>query len=137
MRATPRIITSALQLYITGESFRNVQKFLKLQGVNINHNTVYRWIKKYVTLMKSYLEKIPPNVSNAWRADELYVKVRGNPKYLFALMDDQTRFWIAQQVAETKYTSNVRPLLENAKEREEDGNRMHLRNVKSKESIFV
>jgi putative transposase len=37
-------------------------------------------------------------------------------KYLYALMDDQTRFWIAQQVAETKYTSNVRPLLENAKE---------------------
>jgi putative transposase len=31
-------------------------------------------------------------------------------------MDDQTRFWIAQQVADTKYTSNVRPLLENAKE---------------------
>ncbi|MFZ0510661.1 MAG: hypothetical protein WAM14_03565, partial [Candidatus Nitrosopolaris sp.] len=85
MRATPQIITSALQLYFTGESFRNVQKFLKLQGVNINHNTIYRWIKKYVTLMKAYLEKITPNVADAWRADELYLKVRGNPKYLFAL----------------------------------------------------
>jgi hypothetical protein len=38
-------------------------------------------------------------------ADELYLKVRGNPKYLFALMDDQTRFRIAQQVADTKYTN--------------------------------
>lgn len=65
--------------------------------------------------MQSYLEKITPNVSDAWRADELYL-VKGNPKYLYALMDDQTRFWIAQQVADTKYTSNVRPLLENAKE---------------------
>ncbi len=116
MRATPQIITSALQLYFTGESFRNVQKFLKLQGVNINHNTVYRWIKKYVTLMKAYLEKITPNVADAWRADELYVKVRGNPKYLFALMDDQTRFWIAQQVVDTKYTSNIQPLFKDAKE---------------------
>ena len=60
--------------------------------------------------MQSYLEKITPNVSDAWRADELYLKVKGNPKYLFALMDDQTRFWIAQQVADTKYTSNIRPL---------------------------
>jgi len=42
MRATPQIITSALQLYFTGESLHNVQKFLKLQGVTINHNTVYR-----------------------------------------------------------------------------------------------
>ncbi|MFZ0510543.1 MAG: DDE-type integrase/transposase/recombinase [Candidatus Nitrosopolaris sp.] len=116
MRASPQVITSALQLYFTGESFRNVQKFLKLQGVNINHNTIYRWIKKYVTLMKAYLEKITPNVADAWRADELYIKVRGNPKYLFALMDDQTRFWIAQQVADTKYTSNITPLLQNAKE---------------------
>ncbi len=116
MHATPQVITSALQLYFTGESFRNVQKFLKLQGVNINHNTIYRWIKKYVTLMKVYLEKITPNVSDAWRADELYVKVRGNPKYLFALMDDQTRFWIAQQVADTKYTSNIQPLFRRAKE---------------------
>ncbi|MBV9176919.1 MAG: SWIM zinc finger family protein [Nitrososphaeraceae archaeon] len=38
MRAIPQIITSALQPYFTGESFRNVQKFLKLQGVSINHN---------------------------------------------------------------------------------------------------
>jgi transposase-like protein len=116
MSATPQIITSALQLYFTGESLRNVQKFLKLQGVNINHNTVYRWMKKYVGLMQTYLEKITPNVSDAWRADELYLKVKGNPKYLYALMDDQTRFWIAQQVADTKYTSNVRPLLQNGKD---------------------
>jgi hypothetical protein len=68
---------------------------------------IYHWIRKYVDLMKSYLEKITPNVPEAWHADELYVKVRGNPKYLLPLMDDQTRFWIAQQVADTKYTSNI------------------------------
>ena len=116
MHATPQMITSALHLYFTGESFRNVQKFLKLQGVKMSHVAIYKWIQKYVVLMKSYLEQITPNVSDAWRSDELYLKVRGNPKYLYALMDDQTRFWIAQQVANTKYTSNVRPLLENAKE---------------------
>jgi putative transposase len=30
-------------------------------------------------------------------------------------MDDQTRFWIAQQVANAKYTYDVTPLLKNAK----------------------
>ena len=65
-------------------------------------------LTKYVVLMKSYLEKITPNVSDAWRADELYLKVKGNPKYLYALMDDQTRFWIAQQVADT----STRPILD-------------------------
>ena len=110
------MITFALQLYFTGESFRNIQKFLKLQDVKITHVAIYKWIKKYVILMKAYLDKITPNVADAWRADELYIKIRGNPKYLFALMDDQTRFWIAQQVADTKYTSNIRPLFARAKE---------------------
>ncbi len=52
--------------------------------------------------MNKYLDKIVPQVSDTWRADEIYVKVKGNPKYLFALMDDETRFWIAQEVADRK-----------------------------------
>lgn len=116
MRSTPQIITSAMQLYFTGESFRNVQKFLKLQGVRVSHMAVYKWIKKYVGLMQKYLEDIQPNVSDVWRADELYVKIRGNMKYLYALMDDETRFWIAQQVSDSKNTSNVRPLFQRGKE---------------------
>ena len=66
--------------------------------------------------METYLEKITPDVSNTWRADELYVKIKGNMKYMYALMDDDTRFWIAQQVADTKYTTDVRPLLKKGKE---------------------
>ena len=30
-------------------------------------------------------------------------------------MDDQSRFWISQQVADTKYTSNIQPLFKDAK----------------------
>ena len=33
-------------------------------------------------------------------------------KYLFALMDDETRFWIAQEVAETKYKHDARRLFQ-------------------------
>jgi transposase-like protein len=112
MSATPQVITSALQLYFTGESLRNVQKFLRLQGVQVSHSTVLRWIKRYVDLMDSYLEQIKPNVSDTWRADELYVKIKGDMKYLFALMDDQTRYWIAQEVAESKYRHDARKLFQ-------------------------
>jgi transposase-like protein len=31
-------------------------------------------------------------------------------KYLYALMDDETRFWIAQQVADTKYHADIHRL---------------------------
>jgi transposase-like protein len=104
MKASPQIITSAMQLYFTGESLRNVQKFLRLQGVNVSHVAVYKWIHKYVDLMEKYLDQIKPQVSDTWRADEMYLKVKGNPKYLYALLDDETRFWIAKEVAGDKMT---------------------------------
>jgi transposase-like protein len=66
--------------------------------------------------MGKYLDKITPQVSDTWRADELFLKVKGNTKYLYALMDDQTRFWIAQEVADSKYTADIRPLFRLGKE---------------------
>jgi transposase-like protein len=71
-------------------------RFLELRGVKISHVAVYKWIKKYVTLMQSYVEKIKlPSLGNSWRTDELYIKFRGNMKYMYAIMDDETRYWIA------------------------------------------
>jgi len=112
MKHNPQAITSAMQLYFSGESLRNTMKSLKLLGVEVSHETVYNWIRKYVQLMKDYVEKIVPNVSDTWRADELYVKIKGDMKYLFALMDDETRFWISQEVAETKYKHDARKLFQ-------------------------
>jgi transposase-like protein len=62
--------------------------------------------------MERYLSTIPLQLSDTWRADEMFLKMKGNLKYLYALMDDSTRFLIAQQVANTKYTADVLPLLE-------------------------
>jgi putative transposase len=116
MKASPQVVTSAMQLYFTGESLRNVQKFLRLQGVTVSHVAVYKWIQKYITLMEKYLEQIKPQVSDTWRADELYLKVKGNMKYLFAMMDDETRFWIAQEVADTKHSYDARRLFSKARD---------------------
>ena len=116
MKVSPQVITSSIQLYFTGESLRNVQKFIRLQGVNVSHKTVYVWIKKYTKLMESYVEKIVPQVGDTWRADEVYTKVKGDMKYLFALMDDETRFWIAQEVADSKFKHDARGLLKKGKE---------------------
>ena len=37
-------------------------------------------------------------------------------KYMYAIMDDEIRFWIAKQVSGTKYIEDVRPLFKKAKE---------------------
>ncbi|MEM3062870.1 MAG: IS6 family transposase [Nitrososphaerota archaeon] len=116
MKASPQVITSAMQLYFTGESLRNVQRFLELQGVKVTHKTVWNWIGKYVKLMDKYLSNFKPQVSDKWRADEMWLKINGNRKYLFAMMDDQTRWLIAQEVADTKFQHDAQSLLKMGKE---------------------
>jgi len=66
--------------------------------------------------MEKYIQKITPNVSDIWRADELYMKFKGDRKYVFALMDDETRYWIAQEVAQTKDTHDAKGLLKMGEE---------------------
>lgn len=116
MKHDPKAITMAMQLYFGGESLRNTMRSLELLGVKVCYKTVYNWIKKYSKLLQKYAEGLKPNVSGAWRADELWIKVKGDMKYLFALIDDETRYWIAQEVAESKYKHDASNLFHMAKE---------------------
>jgi transposase-like protein len=110
MKHDPKAVTTAMQLYFSGQSLRNTQRSLTLLGVQVHYSTVMRWIQKYVSLMQGYVQGIQPSVSDAWRADEVFVKFSGKMEYVFALMDDETRFWIAQQVVAQKGTSDVKPM---------------------------
>ena len=62
------------------------------------------------------LKKLKPNVGGIWRADELWVKIKVDIKYLFALMDDETRYLIAQEVADTKYKHDARGIFHKGKQ---------------------
>jgi putative transposase len=115
MKHNPQAVTTAMQLYFSGESLRNTKNSLKLLGVQVSHQTVFNWIEKYSDLMKQYVEKLKPQVSDTWRADEVFIKFSGDIKYLFALMDDETKYWIAQEVAQTKDRHDARNLFHEAK----------------------
>jgi transposase-like protein len=116
MKHDPRGITTAMQLYFSGESLRNVSKSLKLLGMDVTHQTVYNWIKKYTKLMEQYLDKIVPQVGDAWRADEIFIKIHGDMKYVFALMDDETRYLIAHEVADSKEKHDASGLFKKGKQ---------------------
>lgn len=44
------------------------------------------------------------------------MKIKGDMKYLFALMDDETRYWIAQDVADTKFKHDAQALFHKGKQ---------------------
>ena len=49
-----------------------------------------------------FTDSLKPSVGNWYRADEVWVKVNGKKHYLFAAMDDDTRYWLAGELADSK-----------------------------------
>jgi len=105
------VIIQALELYFSGISYRGIASFLQMQEIQISYTAVSNWIKKYIKLMKVFLDQFTPQVSDKWRCDEIYVKIAGEPKYFFVMMDDATRFILAYYIADTKKTHNANRLL--------------------------
>lgn len=117
MRYDPRTITQALQMYYQGMSVRDIECNLDMIGIDVDHSSIYDWIAKYSTIVSDYIEDIVPRTNDRpmVRADEIWVKVKGEYKYLFASMDDDTRYWIASDMAHTKFQHNADTLLESTR----------------------
>ncbi len=113
--ATPEQITQAVDLLFSGLSSRKVAKSLEMTGFKITYKTVQNWGKEYAEIMERFADTIKPQVGEAWRTDELYLKIKGNRKYLFAMLDSETRFWIAKMVATHKGNDDVAPMFKEAK----------------------
>lgn len=105
-------ITGALQMYYSGMSTRDISNHYEMMGIDVSDVAVYKWVCKYSTMVSRYLNDIVPRTGNWVRADEVWIKVAGEQKYLFASMDDDTRYWLASDLADTKFQHNVDKLLE-------------------------
>lgn len=112
MRYDENIITGALQMYYSGMSVRDIENHYEMLGIEVDHSSIYDWICKYSTLTSEYLNQIVPRVGNWVRADEIWMRIAGEQKYLFASMDDDTRYWLAYDVSDTKFQYDADRLLE-------------------------
>ena len=100
----------------SGLSTRKVVASLKMTRLDISNVTVYKWACQYGKLMNEYLDKIASQVVESWRTDKICLKICGNRKYLFAMLDSETRFWLAQMIAEKKGKDDVAPMFKDAEE---------------------
>ena len=109
-RHAPEHIIVAVEMSFAGMSTRKVAGAMRRAGVSISHQTVQNWAAEYGGLMEWFIDQITPNVGELWRTDEVYTRIRGERKYMFAMLDADTRYWIARQVATHKRTDDVRPM---------------------------
>ena len=115
-RATPEQITMAVDLLFSGLSSRKTARSLEMTGVKTSHVTVQNWAREYAELMDRFMDKLTPRVGEQWRTDEIYLKIRGNRRYLLDMLDSETRYWLSKMVAEHKGNDDVEPMFKKAKD---------------------
>ena len=104
-RVESSTITGAIQMYFMGMPVRDIVSHYEMMGIKISHMVVYNWITKYSDMVEKYLkEVIPRTTARTWiRADEVWLKVAGYKKYLFAFIDDQTRYSLVYDMVDIKF----------------------------------
>jgi transposase-like protein/Zn finger protein HypA/HybF involved in hydrogenase expression len=124
VKATPKAITSALDCYFKGMSQRKIVNHLKMvEGVSVTQPCVLKWIRKYIDLMKDYLDKFTPQLGGMWHSDETMINVRKteqidgeNYSWAWNLLDHETRFLIASEVTKHRNIEDARKVLQDAKQ---------------------
>jgi transposase-like protein/DNA-directed RNA polymerase subunit M/transcription elongation factor TFIIS len=91
----------AFDLYLKGMSLRNIRNHLwQVFCIDKSVSTLHRWIVKLTDVMKSALSEIKMEVGDKWLGDETIVKVRGQTRYLWNIMDFETRCHIVSILTE-------------------------------------
>jgi len=116
MRANPKAIMVALDLYFKGISLRKIQDHLKqFERTNVSYVAVYKWIRKYTDLMAQYAKTLRPQLSGVWHVDEMKVNVHGKWHWLWNIMDSDTRYILASHVAQGRGATEAQEALHIAK----------------------
>lgn len=101
-RYDPKMISEAMHMYFSGMSVRSITALFETRGIDVDPSAIYRWIERYGQVADKKMETLHPGVGRTWRADEIYVKIGGKMNYLFASMDDDTRYWLSNDLADRK-----------------------------------
>ena len=97
-----KVITGALSMHYSGMSVRAISAHFEAMGIDVNPATVQRWSRRYARVAAAYMDEREPETGNTSRAYEVWVNAGGRKKYLFVSMDDETRYWLAQELADRK-----------------------------------
>ena len=87
-RFPPEVITLAVRWYLRfGLSYRDVEELLAERGIEVDHVSVYRWVRRFTPLFVEAARPCRHNPGDRWFVDETYVKVSGRWRYLYRAVD--------------------------------------------------
>ncbi len=92
------------------------EHFRQAYGLRVSHMAVYRWLVHYSGLAAEWLDAQGLAVGKQWHVDETVVFVDGEPRYLWNVLDGETRMLLATHIiSRTRTIDHTRAPLRKAK----------------------
>ena len=84
------IIVLCVRWYLTFKlSSRDLVQMMAERGILLAHTTILWWVQRYVPDFEKRWHAYAQPVGDSWRADETYIKVRGQGVYLYRTVDKE------------------------------------------------
>lgn len=80
-------------------NLRNLEQMMAGGGNSVDHATVHRWAIHYAPLLLERFNRRKHLVTSRWHVDEAYIKVCGQWRYLYWVVDshgDTVEFWFRE-----------------------------------------
>jgi transposase-like protein len=137
--------TIILDLYFKGISLRGIQDHLsQFYELKIDHSNILRRIQKYSKIIDNYIKTLKPEVANVWHHDEMKIQAGGKWKWLWNIMDEDTKFLITTQVSQKAMIKQTRQIFKQAREQTDkqprylvtDGRHSYTKSIKKDKPEF-
>lgn len=95
------IVMLTLDLFFRGLSLRQISEHIfSAYQQKVCPSTILNWLRGYSQIAEDYVASTAGKMrSEAWSADETVVKLNGKKLYLWALLDQESRFILALRIS--------------------------------------
>jgi len=115
-RSDPKKIALALDLYFRGMGVRKIaEHFAHVYGLTVSHVTVYNWVAHFGKLAAEWMDRQGARTGERWHIDETIIDVNGEARYLWNILDGDSRFLLATHVSEGRGLGDTRAPIRKAK----------------------
>ena len=82
------MILQSIRWYLTYSlSYRDIKELMEERGFSVDHSTINRWVLYYSPKLENKFRQKKTHTGNRWRLDETYIKVKGQWKYFYRVVD--------------------------------------------------
>ena len=109
-------ITRALTYYYNGMSYKGVvNSFDDLDNIRLSKSTIWDWVIKFTREVIPYVKHVKPRkIGDSWFADETMIKMHGKNRWLWAVIDEDTRYLLACNLTVNRTTKTATKLFYDA-----------------------